>query len=353
VKIFVVLCHASSKLHGEIREAIIARSLCRLGHDARLFRMWGGDALKSEMFDGKVPTSYCPSDNPKEEIHHQVSALLVEHVCSEQPDIVLFKGMDYDLAEFLIGCLDLSRTRIGFIVGGVSVHPILHHADFVLTESQRQSREVGEFLGRPVPVKLLSKYVNWELADQLYNNSAEPKKFDIVNVGFFEERKNQIQLKPFFGKYRIAIVGHGPMLGSVQQAAAGYRGVNFFGDVPNDEALRIISQSRLMVHTSLWEGVPRAIIESLTCGTPVVAFDFAIQGDLGETPAVRLVSGEQLEPIVGGLLDDPPRLDELSKEARRFALETHGAGKLEEAARQILLFADQPRSTDPLQRAVV
>jgi hypothetical protein len=151
----------------------------------------------------------------------------------------------------------------------------------------------------------------------------------------------------------LLMVGHGPMLASVQQAAKGCEDVTFFGDMANDEALRIISQSRLMVHTSLWEGVPRAIIESLTCGTPVVAFDFAIQGDFGQTRAVRLVSREDLEPTVRKLLDDVPGLDELSREARRFALETHGAQKLEEAAQQILRFADQARRTDPMQRIAV
>lgn len=332
---------------------MIAKALCKLGHDARLFRMWGGGIVKSEIFDGIVPVSYYPADNPKDEIHVQISTRLADDVRSERPDIVLLKGMDYDVTEFLIRRLELSHTRIGFIVGGVAVHSVLQYADFVLTESQRQSHEITDFLGVPVSVKLLSKYVNWELADQLYATSTEPKKFDIVNVGFFEERKNQIQLKPFFGKYRVAIVGHGPTLASVEQAAEGYGDVTFFGDMPNDEALRIISQSRLMVHTSLWEGVPRAIIESLTCGTPVVAFDFAIQGDLGETPAVRLVSRENFEPTVRELLDDLPGLDALSKEARRFALETHGAQKLEEAARQILLFADQTRRTDAPQRNAV
>jgi glycosyltransferase involved in cell wall biosynthesis len=353
VKIFVLLCHASSKLHGEIREGIIAKSLCRLGHDARIFRMFGGHVAKSEMFDGIVPVTYYPSENPKDDIHLQISTLLCESICSERPDVVLLKGMDYHLSEFLIRRLDLSHTKIGFIVGGINVHPVLQHADFVLTESQRQSREVREFLSRPVPVEPLSKYVNWELADQLYANSTDPKRFGIVNVGFFDEGKNQIQLKLFFGKYRIAMIGHGPMLASVQQAAKGCEDVTFFGDMANDEALRIISQSRLMVHTSLWEGVPRAIIESLTCGTPVVAFDFAIQGDFGQTRAVRLVSREDLEPTVRKLLDDVPGLDELSREARRFALETHGAQKLEEAAQQILRFANQARRTDPMQRIAV
>ena len=111
------------------------------------------------------------------------STLLCESICSERPDVVLLKSMDYDLSEFLIRRLDLSHTKIGFIVGGINVHPVLQHADFVLTESQRQSREVREFLNRPVPVEPLSKYVNWELADQLYANSTDPKRFDIVNVG--------------------------------------------------------------------------------------------------------------------------------------------------------------------------
>src|SRR5260370_19275353 len=162
---------------------MIAKALCELGHDARLFRMWGGGIVKSEIFDGIVPASYCPADNPKDEMHVQISTRLDDDVRSERPDIVLLKGMDYDLTEFLIRRLELSHTRIGFIVGGVAVHGVLQYADFVLTESQRQSHEITDFLGVPVPVKLLSKYVNWEVADQLYTNSTEPKKFDIVNVG--------------------------------------------------------------------------------------------------------------------------------------------------------------------------
>ena len=130
------------------------------------------------------------------------------------------------------------------------------------------------------------------MADEAYAaaQATDDKKYDIVNVGYFEDRKNQIELRRFFGKRSVAIVGHGPTLEATKEAATGYEGVTFFGDLPNKSALRVMAASRLMVHTSLWEGLPRAIIELLGCRHPgSCIFDFAIQSRLGNSPVIRLV----------------------------------------------------------------
>jgi glycosyltransferase involved in cell wall biosynthesis len=120
--------------------------------------------------------------------------------------------------------------------------------------------------------------------------------------------------------------------------AAGHPGVWAAGHLDQPAALGVMAQSWLMAHCSTWEGLPRVILESLACGTPVVAHDFAIQADFA-TPAVRLVPAEALEATVRGLLADRPALLELGEEARRHALERHGPGLLAAAAAGLLAMA--------------
>lgn len=51
------------------------------------------------------------------------------------------------------------------------------------------------------------------------------------------------------------------------------------GERPRDETLRILSRSRLLVHSSLMEGGAHAISEAIACETPVLASE--IPGNVG------------------------------------------------------------------------
>jgi hypothetical protein len=166
VKAFFILSHPSSKLHGEVREALVARELRQLGVDARIFRVWGGDYVMSEIFQDAVPVNYYPADLPINEVHETKSHSLVKRVVAEQPDLIIFKGIDYDLVQFVIDQIDLEITKIGFIIGGASSGIILNYASFVVTESERQSEVVRGQVHPQVPVKVLAKYINWGVIDK-------------------------------------------------------------------------------------------------------------------------------------------------------------------------------------------
>ncbi|WP_043359483.1 glycosyltransferase family 4 protein [Belnapia sp. F-4-1] len=340
MKLRFILCHPAPDLHGELREGLLARELRALGHDAAVLRAEASAAPRSVVFDGGVPIHYFPSDAPEVQAHRQGSTAMVEWLRADAPDAVLFKGMDYDIVAQCLEALDRARCRIGFVIGGTSIHRNLAAADFVLAESEGQIEAIARRLGRVLPAVRLPKHIDWPGADAAYaaTRAPEAKAYDLCNVGSFEPRKNQAALAPLFAGCRIALVGDGETRARVAALAEGHPLVRLTGHLPQPEAFRVMAQSWLMAHASTWEGVPRVILESLACGTPVIAHDFAIQARF-DTPAVRLVPAEALVSAIRALLADRPALLALGEEARRYALERHGPGLLAPAAATLLALA--------------
>lgn len=342
MQIRFVLSHPASSLFGEVREAIIAAELVRLGHAVRIFRVDVHAGVRSETYGDRVEVTYFPADDPRATPHAMTSGALLAALADQPPDLLLVKGLGYDIVPAMLDRLAPGRTRIGYVLGGLAADPALARADFVLAESEAQIREVREALGRPLPCRRLAKYIDWKTADRLHaeRQAGAAVEFDIVNVGEFEARKNQIALQPLFGHHRVALVGTGKELAAVAAAGEGQPGLRLFGPLSNAETLAVVARSRLMVHASLWEGVPRAVIEALACGVPAVAHGFAIQDRFEGTAAVTLAPTEAaLLPMAEALLADPARLAALGTEARAYARERHGPHRLADAARHILALA--------------
>ena len=77
-----------------------------------------------------------------------------------------------------------------------------------------------------------------------------------------------------FPETHFLIVGDGLLMESVRKQAAN-QGLNFVfaGLVPPSEVCRYIALSDFMIHLSLREGLPRAIVQSLASGKPAIGFD--------------------------------------------------------------------------------
>jgi glycosyltransferase involved in cell wall biosynthesis len=76
------------------------------------------------------------------------------------------------------------------------------------------------------------------------------------------------------GSIKLKIVGDGPLREKVQAAAATSYGIEYLGRQPSAEVHRLMQAAAMLVFPSTWfEGQPLTIIESLACGTPVLASD--------------------------------------------------------------------------------
>lgn len=337
MRVALIMSHAERRLFGARRELHWLRGLAARGAEVRLFRMHPGTKVETEVcLDGSVIAEFHPSDDSTLTHRRRVSASLRAAVVAFRPTLLLFKALGYDVNADLVEAL--SPCPFGFIAGGTTSDRLLSSAALVLAEHEVQARH--DFAQHHASGKtlLLPKFFDPELiGDGLPH--PEPR-YDIVNVGtFMDGRKNQTALLPLAGRWRTCFVGGGPRLDDVKSVASPGDRVFFVGHRRPEDVYRYICESRLMVHVAIREGLPRAVVEAMACGRPVVAYRSTLPGGLVHGEHGLLVTPETLEAEVGILLNDPARLEAMGGAARCYALKEHGPGALDRVAGDFLGFA--------------
>jgi glycosyltransferase involved in cell wall biosynthesis len=121
----------------------------------------------------------------------------------------------------------------------------------------------------------------------------------------------------------LAIVGDGPERPRIEALARrlGLAGrVRLLGRLPQRDLFGIYGAADILVHPSRREGWPNVLLESMACGTPVVATNFDSVGEIIRAPEAGRIIAEVtptgLAASVGELLAAPPRREA----TRRYAL---------------------------------
>jgi glycosyltransferase involved in cell wall biosynthesis len=96
-------------------------------------------------------------------------------------------------------------------------------------------------------------------------------------VGRLDENKNPkifIDLAKEFPECEFLMVGYG----NEELIRDRPGNLKFFGKLPREETLRLISSSWVLVNTSESEGIPNVILEAMLCGTPVLSMNVRVEG---------------------------------------------------------------------------
>ncbi|HEY8611011.1 MAG TPA: glycosyltransferase family 4 protein [Roseomonas sp.] len=352
MRIALLMSHADRSMAGALRDMHFMRFLARGGAEIAVFRMHPGRAVEAEAFlDGEVPVTFVPSDNPGDIPHRQVSAALVEAMRAFAPDAILLKGLSYRVNAALHQALaDMpgGAPRIGFVVGGSVTDPLLDTADFIFGEYQEQlARHFPRFVasGRAFT---MPKYVDLQ-ATRPAKKPDEPLH-DIVNVGgLHEKRKNQEEVVPLTDSWRVALVGSGTPRPEVKAAVADASRLTLTGRLPQSEVIALMRRSRIMVHTSRMDGLPRAVVEAMACGLPVIVYRDTVYGGFAEGQQGFMVGRDSLRPAVELLLREEGLRQVMGRRARRHAELNHGVPALERAAAGFLGFlASAPAQPVPV-----
>lgn len=160
----------------------------------------------------------------------------------------------------------------------------------------------------------------------------------LLSVGNLIELKGHhltLQALQHFPTATLLIAGEGPLDSELREQAKSLgvgSQVHFLGPVPHDQLPRYFSAADASVLASSREGMPNVVLESLACGTPVVACDVGgVREVVAEPVAGRVVSTRTPEALADGIADllhVHPSRDAVRAYAQRFSWDETTAGQL-------------------------
>ena len=118
---------------------------------------------------------------------------------------------------------------------------------------------------------------------EVFFNMKKNKKRQIINVGNLRWQKDQKTLIQAFSlfirtnrNYSLVIVGEGDERKNLEKLIKDLNltdKVLLLGTRQRDEISQLLNESEFFVLSSLHEGFPKVILESMACGTPIISFD--------------------------------------------------------------------------------
>lgn len=134
---------------------------------------------------------------------------------------------------------------------------------------------------------------------------------------------------------RLCIIGAGPLRDELQALASrlGLAGdVRFLGSLPQEQLVSWYGAADLLVLASEREGWPNVLLESMACGTPVVATAVGGIPEIVSPPLTgRIVPQRSAQALADAALDlwrDPPPREAVCRHAQQFGWQETTAGQL-------------------------
>jgi glycosyltransferase involved in cell wall biosynthesis len=166
---------------------------------------------------------------------------------------------------------DDRRTRKALAVERAAFHGAAH---VVGSTEEIRTLAVETHGVDPARCSVVPNYVDTELLRPM--PAARKAKPGILFLGRLEAQKNPLALIDAMGGLdaSLTIVGDGSLRAEMAARAAGAGvDIRFLGNVPHRELPAVFAAADLFVLPSLFEGHPKALLEAMACGLPVVGAD--------------------------------------------------------------------------------
>lgn len=216
------------------------------------------------------------------QLYHGLSAELPEEFCNKKKTAKVVTI--HDLIFIRYPKL-YSKTDSSFY--SIKTRKACKSANGILAVSNQTSNDLQEFL--KVPGEKIT--VIYQCCNPIFYNSVSAeqlqfvkKKYNlsnefILNVGTLEERKNSISLIESVAKMKnpLPIVFIGKETGYMQHVKQSLKKNNmekqviFLKDISNFELSAIYRLATISAYPSIFEGFGIPVLESIVCGTPVIA----------------------------------------------------------------------------------
>ena len=173
----------------------------------------------------------------------------------------------------------------------------------------------------------------------------------MISVGHLIERKGQhhtVAALADLPGWTLLLVGEGPERGRLQalaEACGVADRVRFLGSQPHAALAGFYGAADLSVLASSREGWANVLLESMACGTPVVASDIPGNDEVVQGRRAGLIVGANtpagFAAGVRALWADPPARDAVRAYAERFSWDATSQGQLDVFAQAMRRFGDR------------
>ena len=201
----------------------------------------------------------------------------------------------------------------------------------VVTTSGMQSDVVQRIPEAASKITVIPNYVDTSVF-QPYPNLRDES--ELIFVGRIAPEKNLTAVleavKPL--QVRLRIIGEGKIRPELQQRFASLDGrVIWEGNVPNSVLSRYLNSAGLFVLPSFYEGHPKALIEAMACGLPVIGADSPGIRELirhGETGYLCAAQPSAIRHAIEELVADPALRARMGYNARQYVLTNYSLDRI-------------------------
>lgn len=206
---------------------------------------------------------------------------------------------------------------------------IFDSSDKVLCLSQQSAQEVERLGVDKNKIQVFTYWINVDLFKpiKLAKEKTGWDKFTVLFVGRLVEEKGLKVLlsskKDWDKSINLVIIGTGPLQKLVERQSVKDKNLLYLGIIPQEKLPLYYSAADLLIVPSIHEeGFGRVILESLSCGTPVVG---ARRGAIPEVLSDKVgelidISKKSIKNKVEELFKDRAKIDNYKINARSFAL---------------------------------
>jgi glycosyltransferase involved in cell wall biosynthesis len=203
-------------------------------------------------------------------------------------------------------------------------------ADAIITSSQSNFDYVKEkYTPRGMHV-VIPNYVDTDV----FKPMDITNKGSICFVGSFKPAKNLFaMLEALTGlPYCITIIGSGKQEVQLKKFADDNGiTVNFLGNIPNHELPEILNQHELFILPSLYENMPKALLEAMSCGMPVIGTNVKGINEViehGENGILCDTDSNSIRAAIETLMKDDELKQRLGENARNTIVEGYSLSKI-------------------------
>lgn len=209
----------------------------------------------------------------------------------------------------------------------------------VTTDAMARSLQ-SDYSIDPAKIEIIPNYVDTDMFKPLSAEKTRPRS--LCFVGRLEEQKNPLALvRALQGQnLGLTIIGEGGLKNDVAKLATelGVQ-IEFLSNVANERLPEIINSAMAFVLPSLYEGHPKALIEAMGCGVPIITTKVPgienITED-GKTAILCDISADSLRKGISRVAVDPVFAAEIGAAARTFVVNNYSLDKTAEHERRLI-----------------